>query len=381
MKILFIVVGDFSPLSGVGKSAFSLAGRLAGDNEVTVIASGQYGGNGSRIDFRRFPFWHPGKRWEFIVPLPTAWNFILAGWLCFINRNRYEIIHVFNGLVWSKKALITLQMCQKGAFQPLGGEPVGERLKKKTPKHLAILFLEWLVYSRQLFRGLVVCSRSEKEEIIRYYRTDPGRIIVLYNGVDLPVLSPTEAEKLRRKSRNELGYGNEDRICLFVGYDLKRKGLPAAIRALHLLPREFKLLVVGGEDSRGEILKLTKSLGLESRVRYSGQHRDLSPFYAAADLFVLPTRYEPFGTVILEAMIWGLPVVTSRIAGAAELITAGREGFLLDNPEDSREIAALVRRVAEGGREKLGAAARSTARGCTWERRAGELLSIYRRLS
>ncbi|MDP8236211.1 MAG: glycosyltransferase family 4 protein [Candidatus Erginobacter occultus] len=381
MKILFIIVGDFSPVSGVGRTCYSLAHRLARDREVTVVASGNYRGEEERIKFLQAPFWHPGKAWEFFLPLPVIWNFLLAGVLCRHYRKRFDIIHVFNGLVWSKNALITLQMCQKGAFRAAWGKSFREQLGKKTPKHLSILFLEWLIYRWQLFRGLVVCSRAERDEIIRYYQTDSEKIHRLYNGIDLISLSPGEVNLLRTARRNELGYRESDRVCLFVGYDLKRKGFEAVLRALARLPREYKLLVVGGGDKKGDFRRTIVGEGLESRVRFAGQQHNPSPFYAAADLFILPTLHEPFGTAILEAMNWGLPVITSRLAGAAELITPGREGCLLDDPRDGRAIAAFVRQIGEEGKAaEMGAAGRETARTSTWERRAGELLDLYRRL-
>ncbi len=382
MKVLFIIIGEFSPVSGVGKTAFSLAHEAARKERVTVIASGDYRGGGRNLEFRRAPFWHPGKFWEFFLPLPVIWNFLLGSFLCRAHRRGFDVIHVFNGLVWSKSALITLQMCQKGAFRAAGGSSRRDRLRRKTPKHLAILFLEWLVYRGGLFRRLVVCSRAERDEVIRYYRVNPDKITVLYNGIDPLPLSREEAAGMRGARRAGSGYRESDRVCLFVGYDLERKGLGSVLEALKLLPEEYKLLVVGGSDKQGEFGKLIRRRGLESRVAFAGQHRELAEFYAAADLFVLPTRYEPFGTAILEAMNWGLPVVTSITAGAAELITPGVEGLLLDDPENGREIADLIRRIGEEGRAaEMGSAGRETARSSTWERRAGELLDLYRRLS
>ncbi len=378
MKILFMVIGDYSPISGVGKTACSLAREIARDQDLTVIASGEYSGDPQEINFHRAPFWHPGKVWEYFIPLPVIWNFILGSWICRVYRKRFDVIHVFNGLVWSKSALITLQMCQKGAFRAAGGRSWRERLRRKTPKHLAILFLEWLVYRWGFFRRLVVCSRAERDEVIRYYGVNPEKITVIYNGIDPPDLSREEAAGLRRARRAESGYRESDRVCLFVGYDLKRKGLGAVLEALESLPGKYKLLVVGGRDTHGEFGQLIRRRDLKERVAFSGQHRDLTGFYAAADIFVLPTRYEPFGTAILEAMNWGLPVVTSETAGAAELITPGREGFLLDDPEFSGAIAALIRRIGEGGRAaEMAEAGRETARGCTWEKRGQELLDLY----
>lgn len=377
MKILFIVVGHFSPSSGVGRTAFSLARELSRENELTVMASGRRAGAAGR--FRRVPFRQTGKNWSYYLPFPLIWNFFLAGWLCFINRNRYDIIHVFNGLVWSKKALITLQMCQRGAITFSARRSGWERLKKKSPKHLVILILEWLIYRWELFRKLVVCSEFEKREIINFYRTDPGKIAVLYNGIDEIKVPDSSA---RRVARTALGYSGDDNVCLFVGYDLKRKGLEFAIRAISFLPPQYRLLIVGGEDSSGDYIKMLTKERLLNRVRFAGPQRDLSQSYRAADILVFPTLYEPFGTVVVEAMGHGLPVVVSRTAGAAELITDSEEGFLIDNPRDPREIAGLTDRIITHDLgPAMGRAGRETARTCTWEKKAREMLSLYESLS
>jgi len=315
MKILFIVVGAFSPLSGVGKTSFSLATRLSSQHDLTVFASSYDPFITPSINFHRVPFWQTGKKWSYYLPLPLAWNYFLASMLVFFNRREYDIVHLFNGLACSKKLLITLQICQKGAFRDGGGLTRLERLRKNSPKHLIILFLEWLVYRWEFFDRLVVCSRFEKDEIVKYYRTSPSLIDVLHNGIDSP-LSPSIGE--RRVAREKLGYFPDDAVCLFIGYDFKRKGLEYAIRALTQLSPRFKLLIVGGEDREGVYRALASAVGVSSRVSFRGQQRDLSDVYLAANMLIFPTRYEPFGTVVVEAMGWGLPVVVTRTAGAAE---------------------------------------------------------------
>lgn len=378
MKILFIVVGAFNPLSGVGKTSFSLACRLSSQHDMTVFASSRDPSIPPSINFRRFPFWQTGKNWSYYLPLPLIWNFLLASWLGFINSREYDIVHIFNGLAWSNNSLITLQICQRGAIRNSGGLTRWERIRKNSPKHLLLLAFEWLVYRWGGFKKLVVCSRFEKDEIIKYYRTDPIRIVVLYNGID-PRPLPTRAERLC--ARRKLEFLPGDAVCLFIGYDLKRKGLETAIQALSYLPDRFKLVVVGGEDSKGKFRSTASRLGVSGRISFRGQHRDLADFFSAADLLVLPTRYEPFGTVVAEAMGWGLPVVISRAAGAAELVTEGREGFLIENPRDSKEIAGLIHRAFSEDRVAFSENARETALKSTWEIRARELEDIYRKIN
>ncbi|MEA1929120.1 MAG: glycosyltransferase family 4 protein, partial [Candidatus Auribacterota bacterium] len=132
------------------------------------------------------------------------------------------------------------------------------------------------------------------------------------------------------------------------------------------------------EDSTGYYAKILTEAGLLDRVRFVGPHRDISQFYNAADIFVFPTLYEPFGTVVVEAMGRGLPVVVSRSAGAAELITPGREGYLIEDPEDPEEIAKLIGRIRQQGITRFSGAALKTAGKSTWADRTAELMAIYR---
>jgi glycosyltransferase involved in cell wall biosynthesis len=107
----------------------------------------------------------------------------------------------------------------------------------------------------------------------------------------------------------------------------------------------FRLDVVGRADP-GPFMELTTQLGLTTRVHHHGSSNDVGRYMAAADLFVLPTQYEPFGLVIVEALASGLPTITSRLAGAAEAVRHGSNGLLLDDPLDVEELASHLRTAA-----------------------------------
>jgi UDP-glucose:(heptosyl)LPS alpha-1,3-glucosyltransferase len=112
--------------------------------------------------------------------------------------------------------------------------------------------------------------------------------------------------------------------------------------------------------------------------RPSSKH--IERFFAAADLFVFPTLYEPYGMVISEAMASGIPVITSRAAGAAELIEHGETGWLTADPWDPDQIAVGLRALAAdpGLRQRMGAAARSKIEAYTWDRAAEQTMAVYR---
>jgi glycosyltransferase involved in cell wall biosynthesis len=115
-------------------------------------------------------------------------------------------------------------------------------------------------------------------------------------------------------------------------------------------------------------------------VTFLGRQADVHRYFAAADLFVLPTLYEPFGMAVLEAMASGLPVVTSRTAGVAELITDREDGLLLDDPTDATAIATAVHLLVDSPelREHLGRTAREKVSGYSWDYVVRETLNVYR---
>jgi len=205
----------------------------------------------------------------------------------------------------------------------------------------------------------------------------------VHGGVDYEAFNPPDKERRRKAIREKYGYSSRDVVCLFVGYDFRRKGLKYLLRAMPLIDAEVKLLAVGGVGSLPEYRKIASELGVEERVTFSGPVYDnCRDFFHAADLFIFPTLFDPFGTVVVEAMAAGLPVITSRRVGAAELITPGKDGLLLEDPKDGREIARLADSLLEkSAADAMGAAARTTARRCTWEAKAKELVSAYENLS
>ncbi|MBX6422818.1 glycosyltransferase family 4 protein [Thermosulfurimonas sp. F29] len=187
------------------------------------------------------------------------------------------------------------------------------------PRHRLILWLER--ESLRQARRVIANSRLVARQVGEYYPGVAEKVEVIYNGVDLERFNPS-VRRFRAGVRRELGLSEEDRVLLFAGSDWRRKGLPLLLSALEKLPETVKLVVAGG-----------KRLGKRERVYYLGPVREIEKLYGAADLFVLPTRYDPFANVVLEALACGLPVITTPENGAAELIREGITGYIC--PQDT----------------------------------------------
>ncbi len=124
---------------------------------------------------------------------------------------------------------------------------------------------------------------------------------------------------------------------LFVGSGFERKGLNYLLEALDLVMEPITLLIVG----KGQKVK-SKKFDTKHQILFCGPQREIYKYYAAADIFVFPALYEPFGNVHLEALASGLPVITTKRTGAAEIIKDGIHGYIIESPEDSYSIAEKI---------------------------------------
>jgi UDP-glucose:(heptosyl)LPS alpha-1,3-glucosyltransferase len=246
-----------------------------------------------------------------------------------------------------------------------------------NPFHALRLWLERRLFEDPGLRAVIVNSDMVRGEILSRFRIDPARIVTIANGVDLNRFHPSRREREGLDLRRRMGVRDEELVILFVGSGFDRKGLELAIHGMAEAAVPARLWVVGKGGSR-RYKGLARELGLEARVDFWGPQRDTAPFYAAADVFLLPTLYDPFPSVILEAMASGLPVVTTAQCGAAEIIVPGREGFILDYPEQTGRISRYLE--ALGAREerlRMGREARVRAEDFPWERTVKELEELY----
>jgi D-inositol-3-phosphate glycosyltransferase len=189
--------------------------------------------------------------------------------------------------------------------------------------------------------GLVCASVVERRALVSEYGADPERAIVIPCGVDTALFRPGD----RDESRARIG-GDATPLVLYVGRIAPIKGLETLLDAIAHLRRDgsqVRLLIVGGEADEptngheAEIRQRVDALGLRDVVRFVGaQPQDvLRDFYVAADVTVLPSYYESFGMVALEAMACGSPVIASRVGGLATTVRDGVTGFLVPDGDAS----------------------------------------------
>jgi glycosyltransferase involved in cell wall biosynthesis len=201
-------------------------------------------------------------------------------------------------------------------------------------------------------------------------------IRVIWCGVGLQEFFPGESD------RKKFGLPEHVPLALFIGdIRINRKNLDSVLHALVDVP-ELHLAVVGPTEG-SPYLQLAEQLGLSDRVYFLGNPSGIVPdLMRAVDLFVFPSRYEPFGLVVIEAMASGLPTITATTTGAAELVTP-ECGVVLPDTEDRKALAEALSKLASSPdlRQRMGKAARAVAEEHSWEKMAQRYMDIFEELS
>jgi UDP-glucose:(heptosyl)LPS alpha-1,3-glucosyltransferase len=240
--------------------------------------------------------------------------------------------------------------------------------------HRIVLALERRVFART--PRIVAIAEAGRREIETLYSVAPSRLSVVYNGVDLERFHPRNRARYRGPARSEAGIASAAFTVLFVGSGFARKGLKTAIEGFGAFSdRDSRLLVLGKGDAR-EYQALASRLAIGERVVWLGARDDPERWYAAADIVVMPSRYEPFGNVHLEALAAGLPVVASARAGGAEVITDGINGSVVD-PTDARALTSALDRFRERPAADIGETARRSAEPYTYAAQVSGFAQIY----
>ncbi|MDP2951760.1 MAG: glycosyltransferase family 4 protein, partial [Chloroflexota bacterium] len=171
----------------------------------------------------------------------------------------------------------------------------------------------------------------------------------------------------RSQLRGELGIPQDAFVMLFAGRDWLRKGLHHAINSLALLRNPRLYLVVVGDDDKRRLLPLLLDDLDGDNVKFVPYARQIAPYYAAADIFVLPSYSESFSLVCYEAAASGLPVLATKLPGIEDLIEDGENGFFIEH--DSQDIARKVKLLYSDPRlrEQMGIKARAKAERFSWD--------------
>ena len=254
--------------------------------------------------------------------------------------------------------------------------PVGRAAIALNAYNRYVCAAERRMFEHPALRAVICNSTMVRGEIGRRFGVANRKLHVIYNGVDLQHFHPRQRAALRAAARAELGAREADFLFLFVGSGFWRKGLDAAIDALAACAERACLVVAGRDRDAAAFAARARAAGLRDRVRLLGGREDVRPLYAAADCFILPTRYDPFPNTALEALAMGLPVIVGKRSGAAEIVQPGESGWICE-PGDVAGLGAQMREAARLRSD----AARAAAEKYGIEDMARKLTELYATLA
>ncbi len=261
--------------------------------------------------------------------------------------------------------------CHRAYLASVAGEP-----RARWIYHRVVLALERRVFMTT--PEIVAIARRGAAEIGDLYDIAPTRLSVVYNGVDLARFHPKNRMLHHAAARGEAGIPADAFTLLFIGNGFERKGLATLIDALGALREPSRRLIVIGKGDRRPIDARATERGVADRIVWLGLRADAERWYAAADVVALPSRYEPFGNVHLEALASGTPVVASAVAGGAEVVEEGKNGAVVD-PRDPGAIASAIERIRGQRRDDVSEAARRSAEPFTFAAQVAGFARVYRR--
>lgn len=211
-----------------------------------------------------------------------------------------------------------------------------------------VAMLDGNTFKRKYYSNVdyfMACSESAKNSMVRQ-GIDPGMIEVVYNSIDIDKYKLSETE--RKNFRDLHDVGPQEKVFTGVGSFTHVKGFDILIKAFSRVAAEqdhVKLFLAGDGPEREHYRKLVYELGSGDRIIFSdGYQSDVRPWLWGADYFVLPSRNEPFGIIVLEAMASGLPVIATKSGGPTEIITNGFEGICVDI-ESPEAIADAMKKM------------------------------------
>ncbi|UCC29584.1 MAG: glycosyltransferase family 4 protein [Phycisphaerales bacterium] len=232
---------------------------------------------------------------------------------------------------------------------------------------------------------VVAVSDYVVRQLQRHYGLSDERVRKVYNGVDPDGSTAQERARHRPAVRREFNIADRDCLVLLIAHNFRLKGVKCWMEALARLVKrgvsDVRSLVIGKGDSE-RWHRLAARLGITEYLTFTGPSTRVREFRCAADVVVHPTYYDPCSRVVLEAMVAGLPCVTTRWDGASEVLEDGTQGFVIDDPSDVSALADRVDRLRDADlRRQLGRAAAALADRLSMARHTAEMLSLYEEMS
>ncbi len=377
----------YSRVGGVEMYIHSLVARLLdAGHEVHYFCHFWEPDADPRIQFHKIS--NPFKPIRFL----KVWSFDRASEKQVRNAD-FDVVHGFTKTSWQDiytDGSGCLLDYQEYSLQDRdAGSPLARTIRRLSLHQRMVERIERARFARGNFRRIVAMSEFARQQILRRYGLAVSDVEVIYNGIESDRFHPDNVGRERNQLRQDHGFEADAFVVLMVGNDYRRKGLRTLLEAAARIKsdgglaskRPLRLAIVGKERRARErsYRGLARQLDVAEIARFCGPQRDIARWHAAADLFALPTRFDIFGNVVLEAMATGVPPLVSDRAGAAEVVRHDETGYVMDDPRDSASLAGWIRALDADPEKRaaFGREARRDAEGYSWDKHFKRILELY----
>lgn len=299
------------------------------------------------------------------------------------DRKHYDVIDVRGPAAWEHDVVTVhgvTKAQQRRWLDGVGPSYRAARLRAFSapvlrPRVGVARSIERLQFRDGRYLRVVAVTESVARDLVAVHGIAPDRIEVVHLPIDLSAFGKAHTNT----ARSALGIDPAAPLLLFVGSDFERKGLAEAVEALIRAPAAHLLVVGGGTPD--PFLRLARRLGVHARVHFVGRTSEPERYFLAADVFVLPTKEEPWGLTLIEAMAAGIPAVASDAAGAASIVREARAGIIVPAGDRHAFQTAILRLLDDPElRRELGDRGRVAARQFGPEAHADILIGLYERV-
>ncbi len=365
MKVA-VVVPKYGLVGGAERVAFELTEGLALHENLDIhVFANAWRPGASPVKFHRIP--------RILFPRwlrPLAFALISARMTA---RGRFDLIH-------SHERIVDMDVFT------VHGIPHRTWIREARGKPMSLfdLSVDW-VERRGLKRAqpfILPVSSLVRDELCRVYRLPEDRTRIIHPGMDPYRFVRRDAAALGAEMRTSFGFSPVDIVVLFAGMNFEIKRLDLAIEAfseaVRARPESQLRLLVAGRGDRKYYAARAGELGVADRVKFAGVVEDMAACYASADVFFMPSRFDTFGLVVLEAMAAGLPVIITDRTGAKDLVKQGGEGFIVPVDAGPSEFGECISRLTDRDlRTKMGCLARAAAADNTWDSAVSQVAEVY----
>ena len=362
-----VVVPKYGLVGGGEKFVFELTERIAANDRYRIhVFANRWRTRSERVIFHKVP----------IITFPRFMTTISFAWFADrrISGMNFDLIHAHERIF--RADIFTMHSVPHRFWV--------KEIRKK-PMSLfdyGTIWVEEKFINNGGCKKYLPVSNITKERFLREFTVDPGKIQVIYPGVEIDRFDKRDPAACRREIRKRFGLGEKDTVILFVGMNFELKGLEklilsvAAVKSRRPSAR-LRLLVVGKGNER-KFKRVAGDCGIAADVIFTGiWQEDIEKVYLASDIFSMLSDFDTFGMTVLEAMSASLPVIISENVGAKDLVQEGINGCIVKNDDIGLISSKMEMMLDERLRVAMAAEAHKEAMKHTWDGVAEKVLKIY----